>query len=74
MGGELNACENCVDRHVQAGHGDQVAIIHDSPVTDSISKLTYQQLFHKVTREASHSEVAQKFRSQLSLQKQMNSK
>ncbi|XP_063710746.1 acyl-CoA synthetase short-chain family member 3, mitochondrial-like isoform X2 [Symsagittifera roscoffensis] len=48
VGGELNACENCVDRHVQAGHGDQVAIIHDSPVTDSISKLTYQQLFHKV--------------------------
>ncbi len=26
-GGTLNACYNCVDRHVQAGHGDQVAII-----------------------------------------------
>jgi acetyl-CoA synthetase len=27
VGGELNACYNCVDRHVQDGHGDQTAII-----------------------------------------------
>src|SRR5262245_25221905 len=26
-GGLLNACYNCVDRHVQAGHGDEIALI-----------------------------------------------
>ncbi|XP_075254397.1 acyl-CoA synthetase short-chain family member 3, mitochondrial-like [Convolutriloba macropyga] len=51
-GGLVNACENCVDRHVLSGHGDQVAIIHDSPVTQSIYHLTYSQLFDKVNRLA----------------------
>lgn len=27
VGGKLNACYNCVDRHVQAGHGEQTAIV-----------------------------------------------
>ena len=26
-----NTCYNAVDRHVAAGHGDRVAIIHNSP-------------------------------------------
>ncbi len=43
-GGTLNTCWNCVDRHVAAGHGDRVAIIHDSPVTASQSRLTYAEL------------------------------
>jgi hypothetical protein len=30
---EVNTCWNAVDRHVAAGRGDQLAIIHDSPVT-----------------------------------------
>ena len=31
--GELNTCHNALDRHVDAGRGDQAALIHDSPVT-----------------------------------------
>ena len=27
VGGRLNACYNCVDRHVDEGHGDQTAIV-----------------------------------------------
>jgi acetyl-CoA synthetase len=27
VGGKLNACYNCVDRHVQAGHGEETAIV-----------------------------------------------
>ena len=27
VGGQTNACYNCVDRHVQAGHGDETAIV-----------------------------------------------
>jgi len=37
-GGTLNACYNCVDRHVQAGFGDQTAIIWEGePVTPRTS-------------------------------------
>ena len=31
--GMVNTCWNAVDRHVEAGRGDQVAVIHDSPIT-----------------------------------------
>ena len=31
--GVMNTCYNAVDRHVQAGRGDQAALIYDSPVT-----------------------------------------
>ena len=51
-GGELNTCHNCVDRHVDAGRGDQVALIHDSPVTDSRRRYTYSELRDLVARFA----------------------
>ncbi|MFN3524790.1 MAG: propionyl-CoA synthetase [Paracoccus sp. (in: a-proteobacteria)] len=43
-----NTCWNAVDRHVEAGHGDRTAIIHDSPVTGTIHKLTYRELRDRV--------------------------
>ncbi|PCH95598.1 MAG: propionyl-CoA synthetase, partial [Rhodobacteraceae bacterium] len=46
--GELNICYNAVDRHVEAGRGDQVAIIYDSPITGNTSKTTYAELQQKV--------------------------
>jgi len=37
-GGRLNACFNCVDRHVQSGHGDEVAIVWEGePVSPRTS-------------------------------------
>ena len=37
-GGKLNACYNCVDRHVQAGHGEETAIVWEAePVTPGTS-------------------------------------
>jgi propionyl-CoA synthetase len=50
--GLVNACWNAVDRHVAAGRGDQVAIIHDSPVTHSKHWLTYGELLDRVSRLA----------------------
>ncbi len=44
VGAETNTCLNAVDRHVAAGRGDQVAIIHDSPVTGSVRRMTYAEL------------------------------
>ncbi|KMK66312.1 propionyl-CoA synthetase [Puniceibacterium sp. IMCC21224] len=46
--GLTNTCWNAVDRHVAAGHGDRVAIIHDSPITGTQAKLTYAELREKV--------------------------
>ncbi|HHB80902.1 MAG TPA: propionyl-CoA synthetase, partial [Aliiroseovarius sp.] len=50
--GILNTCYNAVDRHVEAGRGDQVAIIHDSPITGTIHKITYAELQERVARLA----------------------
>ena len=50
--GRLNTCFNAVDRHVAAGRGDQPAIIHDSPVTDSKTVITYAELQDQVARFA----------------------
>jgi propionyl-CoA synthetase len=50
--GELNTCHNALDRHIAAGRGDQVALIHDSPVTGTGRKLTYRQLRDEVARFA----------------------
>ncbi|MEM9724607.1 MAG: propionyl-CoA synthetase [Pseudomonadota bacterium] len=47
---ECNTCWNAVDRHVEAGRGDQTAIIHDSPITDSQRKITYRELRDDVAR------------------------
>lgn len=44
----VNTCWNAVDRHVEAGRGDQVAIIHDSPMTHTVRKITYAELRDRV--------------------------
>ena len=51
-GGELNTCHNCLDRHVDAGRGDQLALVHDSPVTQSVTRYTYAELRDVVARFA----------------------
>ncbi len=51
-GGEMNTCYNCLDRHVEAGNGDRVALIYDSPVTDTVKTYTYAELLDQVARFA----------------------
>ena len=46
--GQLNASYNCLDVHVKNGFGEQDAIIHDSPLTDTIKKITYKKLLEEV--------------------------
>jgi propionyl-CoA synthetase len=43
-GGILNSCYNALDRHVESGRADQVALIYDSPVTRTVKKYTYREL------------------------------
>ena len=49
--GRLNVAVNCVDRHVQAGHGDQVAINWEGEPGDS-RVITYADLKDEVCKAA----------------------
>ena len=44
----MNTCYNAVDKNILEGRGNQVAIYYDSPITNSKSKLTYNELKSKV--------------------------
>lgn len=52
VGGELNTCYNALDCHVEAGRGDQTAVIYDSPVTATVKKISYSELLDQVSRFA----------------------
>jgi propionyl-CoA synthetase len=51
-GGRLNTCWNALDRHVEGGRADQLALVHDSPVTSSSTAFTYRELRDVVARFA----------------------
>ncbi len=50
--GEANTCWNCVDRHVEAGRGDQAAFIYDSPITGAKRTITFSELKDEVAQLA----------------------
>ena len=50
--GVTNACYNAVDIHVEQGRGEQLAVIYDSPVTDTKRSYTFHQLLDQVARFA----------------------
>jgi acetyl-CoA synthetase len=51
VGGQLNAAYNCVDRHVEAGHGDKVAIHWEGEPGDTRT-ITYADLQKSVCQAA----------------------
>ncbi|MFI9810586.1 acetate--CoA ligase [Saccharothrix variisporea] len=51
VGGKLNVAYNCVDRHVESGHGDQVAIHWEGEPGDSRA-ITYAELQREVSKAA----------------------
>ncbi|WP_406693038.1 acetate--CoA ligase [Saccharopolyspora sp. ID03-671] len=51
VGGTLNVAYNCADRHVEAGHGDRVAIHWEGEPGDSRT-ITYAELQREVSRTA----------------------
>jgi len=52
LGGTLNVCFNCVDRHVDAGRGDKVAYHWEGEPADERRAITYAQLQRDVVRFA----------------------
>src|SRR5947209_3671474 len=51
VGGKLNVAYNCLDRHVEAGHGDQVAYHWEGEPGDTRT-ITYAELTQEVCRAA----------------------
>ncbi len=51
VGGRLNVAYNCVDRHVEAGHGDQVAYYWEGEPGDTRA-ITYAELLAESSRVA----------------------
>lgn len=49
--GELNACYNCLDRHL-ASRGEQAAIIWEGDTPDKSAKISYKELHQRVCRFA----------------------
>ncbi|CAI8020267.1 Acetyl-coenzyme A synthetase [Geodia barretti] len=51
-GGTLNACYNCLDRHVEAGHGDATAIIWEGNSPSEDKTFSYSELLTEVKKFA----------------------
>jgi propionyl-CoA synthetase len=51
-GGVTNTCYNAVDRHVNEGRADQLALIYDSPLAGTTATFTYRELRDRVARFA----------------------
>src|SRR5277367_3109378 len=43
----VNTCYNALDRHLKS-RGDQLALIHDSPLTHTVTTFTYTKLWEEV--------------------------
>ncbi|MCZ4539101.1 acetate--CoA ligase [Dietzia maris] len=54
VGGKLNVAYNCVDRHVEAGNGDRVAIHWIGEPGDDARDITYAELKDEVSRAANY--------------------
>ncbi|MGN6721803.1 MAG: acetate--CoA ligase, partial [Marmoricola sp.] len=52
VGGKINAAYNCVDRHVEAGRGDKVAIHWVGEPIDDARDITYAELKDEVCKAA----------------------
>ena len=52
LGGKLNACHNCVDRHVNAGRGGETALIWEGNDSEESRTFTYAELHAEVQKAA----------------------
>ncbi|MDM1040324.1 MULTISPECIES: AMP-binding protein [Empedobacter] len=50
--GKINMSRLALEENIKAGRGEQLALIYDSPVTEVVQKITYNQLLEKVSRFA----------------------
>ena len=48
-GGKLNVAYNCIDRHIKAGKGDNIAIIWEADEPNNVQKFTFNELLKEVS-------------------------
>ncbi len=51
-GGKLNTCYLALDYHIEQGRGEQLALIYDSPVTQTKKQYSYTQMCNEVAHLA----------------------
>ena len=51
-GGKINTCYNALDRHVDEGNGERIALIYDSAMTNTKEKFSYTELRDKTAELA----------------------
>jgi len=51
-GAQVNSCYNALDRHVENGRAEQVALIYDSAMTSTVRRFTFRELRDEVARFA----------------------
>ena len=51
-GGKLNVSYNCLDRHIENGHGDETAIVWEGNEPDMIKNYTFKELLSEVQKFA----------------------
>ncbi len=52
VGGKLNVAYNCLDRHVKAGKGNQIALIWEADEPGQVREYTYDELLKEVSKVA----------------------
>lgn len=52
QGGKLNTCYLALDHHINSGKGDEIGLIYDSPVTQTVKRYTYSEMLDEVSRLA----------------------
>jgi len=53
LGGKLNFCYSCLDRHVEQGRGEEIALIWvPEPLKEKTVKIPYKELYEKVSKFA----------------------
>jgi len=50
--GKLNMSYLCIDKHIEEGYGEEIALIYDSPVTNRKRNITFNELYSEVARLA----------------------
>lgn len=50
--GKLNMSYLCIDKHIEDGFGEEIAIVYDSPVTNKKQKFTYNQAKEEISKLA----------------------
>ena len=62
-GGQTNVCYNCLDRHIEAGRGDQTCFLWEGNESNRDRKMTYKEVLSEVCKVVSFAEAQSRYAS-----------